>query len=210
MSLKNFPDTETQNNTNIPLAAQTLYELIQNRRSIRQYKTTPVPHKVLLRILEAGTWAPSGKNLQNWRFVILQNDARQAYLEYSQASWQSIRPLLEKRLKPNLYAFTERFFYTLGNAPVVILAYSKPHPEEHPQTTIGSVYMAVQNMLLAAQAEGLGTCPMGAPLEVKEAVNAFLDIDPTQYDLVCGLTLGYPDHAPPAAPRQQGRYCWHT
>lgn len=193
----------------IPQTAQTLYELIQNRRSIRQYKSDDVPQEVLLRILEAGTWAPSGKNIQNWRFVILQNQSREAYLEYSQASWQSIRPLLEKRLKPSLYAFTERFFYTLGNAPVVILAYSKPHPEEHPQTTLGSVYMAVQNMLLAAQAEGLGTCPMGAPLEVKEAVDAFLDIDPMEYDLVCGLTLGYPDHEPPAAPRQPARFCLH-
>ncbi len=193
----------------IPEAAQTLYELIQSRRSIRQYQDTPVPQDVLLRILGAGTWAPSGKNIQNWRFIILQNEARNAYLEYSQASWQSIRPLLEKRLKPSLYAFTERFFYTLGNAPVVILAYSKPHPEEHPQTTLGSVYMAVQNMLLAAQAEGLGTCPMGAPLEVKEAVDAFLDINPSQFDLICGLTLGYPDHEPPAAPRQPARFCWH-
>lgn len=185
-----------------------IYELIRKRRSIRKYKPHPVPRDVIERVLEAASWAPSGKNMQNWRFFVLQGKYRDDYLQYSQKSWDTIRPILEKRLKPSLYEFTERFFYTLGDAPVVIMAYNKPDPEENNQTSMGSVYMAVQNLLLAAEAEGLGTCAMGSPLEVKDEVDRFLGVSGTDLQLICGVTLGYPDHEPPAAKRQTDRIIW--
>lgn len=185
-----------------------LYALIRKRRSIRKYRPELVPRDVLARILEAACWAPSGKNFQNWRFFVLQGAYRDDYLRISQKAWLSIQPILEKRLKPSLYAFTERFFYTLGDAPVVILAYSQPDPEENNQTSLGSVYMGVQNLLLAAEAEGLGTCPMGSPLEVKAEVDRFLGVEGSGLQLVCGVTVGYPDHEPPAAPRQTDRVTW--
>lgn len=185
-----------------------LYELMRKRRSIRKYKPDAVPREVLERILEAASWAPSGKNLQNWRFFVLQGKYRDDYVRYSQKSWLSIQPTLEKRLKPSLYAFTERFFFTLGDAPVVILAYNQPDPEENNQTSLGSVYMAVQNLMLAAEVEGLGTCPMGSPLEVKAEVDRFLGVEGTDLQLICGVTVGYPDHEPPAAPRQPDRVTW--
>lgn len=185
-----------------------LYELMRKRRSIRKYKPDAVPRDVLERILEAASWAPSGKNLQNWRFFVLQGKYRDDYVQYSQKAWLHLQPTLEKRLKPSLYAFTERFFFTLGEAPVVILAYNQPNPEENNQTSLGSVYMAVQNLMLAAEAEGLGTCPMGSPLEVKAEVDRFLGVEGTDLQLVCGVTVGYPDHEPPAAPRQPDRVTW--
>ena len=177
------------------------YSIIKSRRSIRVYKTDPVPEKLVKKIIEIATWAPSGKNLQNWRFFILTGKKKEDYLKLSQKSWLLIKDRLIKRLKPSLYEFTERFFYTLGQAPVLIFAYSKPHPQEHHQTSLGSVYMAVQNLILAAHYEGLGTCVMGAPLEIKDEVNAFLEVN--DMDLICGLTLGYPDHEPPAAERKK-------
>jgi nitroreductase len=185
-----------------------LYDLIRKRRSIRKYKPDAIPQDLLRRILEAALWAPSGKNLQNWRFFVLQGEARDGYLTYSQQAWSHLQPTLEKRLKPGLYSFTERFFFTLGDAPVVILAYSQPSPEENNQTSLGSVYMAVQNLILAAETEGLGTCAMGSPLEVQEQICQFLGLEQTNLQLVCGVTLGYPDHEPPAAPRQPDRVTW--
>ncbi len=185
-----------------------VHALIRKRRSIRVYKPDPVPRELIERVLEAAMWAPSGKNLQNWRFFVLQGAHRDWYLQHSQRAWDVIRPVLEKRLKPSLYEFTQRFFYTLGGAPVLIFAYNQPHPEENNQTAMGSVYMAVQNLLLAAEAEGLGTCPLGSPLEVRDAVDAFLGVKGTGLELVCGITLGWPDHQPPAAPRQGDRVTW--
>lgn len=192
-----------------------IYELLENRKSIRKYKKTPIPKLVLERILEAGMQAPSGKNRQNWRFFVVQGKKRDEYLKYSQKSWLGIKDILRKKLKPSLYEFTERFFYTLGDAPVIIFCYSLNDPEERYHTSIGSVYMAVENMILAAGHEGLGTCPMGAPLEIKDEVDNFLGIkkipvpEGAQLELLCGLVLGYPDHEPPKAPRQtEGRVTW--
>jgi len=179
-----------------------IYELIKSRRSIRSYVPgKEVPEDVLNRILEAGMWAASGKNMQNWRFFVLTGEKRQAYLKYSQKAWLSIKDILEKRLKPSLYQFTERFFFTLGDAPVVIIAFAELNDQDQKQTQIGNVYIAVENMVLAAQHEGLGTCIMGSPLEVEAEVREFLGVTREDWKLVCGLTIGYANHAPPVPPR---------
>lgn len=186
-----------------------LYDLLEMRRSIRKFKAKAIPEDVLNRILDAGLNSPSGKNRQNWRFYVLTEKKRDEYLLLSQKSWLGIKDVLEKRLKPSLYEFTERFFYTLGEAPVVILCYSHNDAEERYHTSIGSVYMAVENMNLACVAEGLGSCTMGAPLEIKEEVDQFLGVTELpeykrgELELLCGLVLGYPDHSPPKAPRQR-------
>ncbi len=191
---------------NPPLDRADIDSIIKSRRSIRYYKKDQVPKELIEKIMEAATWAPSGKNLQNWRFYILTEKKKDAYIKLSQKSWQSLKGILKIRLKPSLYKFTERFFYTLGDAPVLIFAYSKPDPEEQRQTSLGSVYMAVQNLILAAHYEGLGTCAMGAPLEIKEEVSEFLNVE--DMDLICGITLGYPNHEPPAGERKKGRIHW--
>ncbi len=197
------------------MKAQELYELLKARRSIRQYKTDPVPREVIERILSAAMEAPSGKNRQNWRFVVVTGQKREEYLQYSQKSWLKIKDILKSRLKPSLYDFTERFFFTLGDAPVLIFCYAVKSPDEKDLTSIGSVYMAVENLNLAAFAEGLGCCTMGAPLEIKDEVNSFLGVNEWdefksgQLELLCGVTLGYPNHQPPKAPRQlEHRITW--
>lgn len=198
------------------MTSQEFYELVQSRKSIRQYKSDPVPKDVLERIFhQAAFHAPSGKNLQNWRFFIVQGKKRDEYLKYSQKSWLGIKDILQKKLKPSLYSFTERFFFTLGNAPVLVFCYSLNTPEERHYTSIGSVYMAVQNINLACQVEGLGCCTMGAPLEIKKEVDEFLGVtELPEYkaghlELLCGVVMGYPDHNPPKAPRQsENRLTW--
>ncbi len=191
------------------------YKLIESRKSIRKFKPDAIPKEVLERILNAGMHAPSGKNRQNWRFFVVQGEKRNEYLKYSQKSWVGIKDILQAKLKPSLYEFTERFFYTLGEAPVIIFCYSQNSPEERYHTSIGSVYMAAENMNLACLVEGLGCCTMGAPLEIKKEVDEFLgvtnreDYKKGELELLCGIALGYPDHNPPKAPRQiEDRIHW--
>lgn len=191
------------------------YQLVESRKSIRQFKDQQVPREVLERILNAAMHAPSGKNRQNWKFFVVQGEKRNQYLEYSKKSWLGIKDILQQRLKPSLYEFTQRFFYTMGNAPVLIFAYSSNSPDERHYTSIGSVYMSVQNINLACVVEGLGCCTMGAPLEIAEDVNKFLGVDELEefkkgeLELLCGIALGYPDHEPPKAKRQtEGRITW--
>ncbi len=197
------------------MTKEEFYKLLESRRSIRKYKRQSVPKEVIERIIMAGMHAPSGKNRQNWRFYVVQGKKRDEYLKYSQKSWLGIKDILKAKLKPSLYEFTERFFFTLGDAPVLIFNYSINTPEERYHTSIGSVYMAVENMNLACIVEGLGCCTMGAPLEIRSEVDQFLGVTELpeykagQMELLCGLTLGYPDHEPPKAPRQTAdRIVW--
>ena len=188
---------------------EALYQIMAARRSIRKFKPDSVPRAVIERIIEAGTQAPSGKNRQNWRFYVLTGQKRDEYVALSQKTWLGVKDVLVKRLKPSLYAFTERFFFTLGDAPVVILCYSLNDDDERYLTSIGSGYMAVENINLAAIAEGLGCCTMGAPLEIEAEVNAFIGIDHAQgLQLLCGIAIGIPDHDPPKAARQLGVVTW--
>lgn len=191
------------------------YSLLKMRRSIRKYKPDPIPKEILDRILNGAMEAPSGKNRQNWRFIVVSGKKREEYLRYSQRSWDKIKDILKTRLKPSLYDFTERFFYTLGQAPTIIFCYSINSPDEKYLTSMGSVYMAAENINLAAFAEGLGCCTMGAPLEIKDDVNQFLGVTEWpefkagEMELLCGITIGYPDHEPPKAARQiEGRITW--
>jgi nitroreductase len=207
---------QTKNKCMQNIKREEFYQLLQKRRSIRKFKSQSIPREVLERILVQGALeAPSGKNRQNWRFFVISGKKRDEYLKYSQKSWLGIKDILQAKLKPSLYDFTERFFYTLGEAPVVIFAYSFNSPEEKYHTSIGSVYMAVENLNLAAVVEGLGCCTMGAPLEIKQEIDQFLGVDQLpeyksgELELLCAVVMGYPDHEPPKAARQlEGRITW--
>lgn len=197
------------------LNPEEFYKLVQARKSIRKYKPEMPPQDMIERVLAAGTHAPSGKNRQNWRFFVVTGAKRDEYLKYSQKTWLGIKDILQARLKPSLYQFTERFFFTLGEAPVVVFCYSVNSSEEHDLTSMGSVYMAVQNINLACVAEGLGCCTMGAPLEIKDEVDKFLGVDQLpeykigDLQLLCAVSIGFPDHEPPKPPRQTaGRVTW--
>lgn len=192
-----------------------LYEAIEKRKSIRKFKDKGVDKALLEKILEKAMHAPSGKNRQNWRFFVVQGEKRNAYLEYSKKTWLGIKDILKERLKPSLYEFTERFFFTLGDAPVIVFCYSHNDENERYHTSIGSVYMAVQNLNLACVNEGLGCCTMGAPLEIKDEVDKFLGVTELEefkkgeLELLCAVVLGHPDHDPPKARRQlEDRVTW--
>lgn len=191
------------------------YNLLYSRKSIRKFKKQTVDKSLIEKILTNAMQAPSGKNRQNWRFVVVTDKKREEYLKYSQKSWQGIKDILQSRLKPSLYEFTERFFYTLGDAPVIVFCYSHNDKSERYHTSIGSVYMAVQNINLICFAEGLGCCTMGAPLEIKTEVDHFLGVDQLEeykageLELLCAVVIGYPDHDPPKAQRQtDNRITW--
>ncbi len=191
------------------------YQLLKSRKSIRKYKKDIPSKEVLERVLAAAMEAPSGKNRQNWRFFVVQGEKRDRYLKLSQKSWLGIKDVLQNRLKPSLYDFTERFFFTLGDAPIIVFAYSHNSAEERYHTSIGSVYMAVENLNLACFVEGLGCCTMGAPLEIKKDVDEFLGVTELEeykkgeLELLCAVVIGYPDHEPPKASRQlDSRITW--
>ncbi len=181
-----------------------LYEAIKGRRSIRRFKGDPVPREIVERILEMAMWAPSGMNLQNWHFVVIAGDRKDVLVEISAKAYDHIEPVLKEVFadKPPVVESAKKFFKRLGGAPVIVFAYYKP-TKERPETSIQTVAAAIQNLLLAAHAEGLGACWMTGPLHVADQINEFLDIrDKT---LVAVIPIGYPDESPPIPKRKPNR-----
>lgn len=157
-----------------------LGEAIKKRRSIRKYLTRKVENDKLDRVLEAGRLAPSAKNLQEWRFVVVRDEGR--------------RKRLADAAKGQTF---------VGEAPVVIAACATV--TDYVMTCGQLTYpidlaIALEHMVLAAAAEGLGTCWIGAFYE--EEVKKILNIPP-EVRVVALLPLGYPDESPHPRPRKE-------
>lgn len=192
------------------------YEAILNRRSIRKYLKKSVPMALIRKIMTAAMWAPSGGNSQPWRFYVAIDSKRdeliQALIQASgpdtptleeydklvEAVEKEREALLGKSQSPgagvgelsrerNRFArFGSLRFY---NAPVAIVVAA---PKRMGQGSHQSIGAAVQNLLLAAHAEGLATCWLGMPLAFREKLIEILEI-PEDEDLVTSVALGYPD-----------------
>jgi len=154
-------------------------EAIRRRRSIRSYTEQPVAQAALERVLEAGRLAPSARNMQEWRFVVVREPEARARLAEA--------------------ACGQAF---VAQAPVVVAACGVEC--DHVMTCGQHCYpidlaIAVDHMTLQAAAEGLGTCWIGAFHE--EQVKQILGI-PDAVRVVALLPLGHPAEAPGPRPRK--------
>lgn len=158
-----------------------IYDAINNRRSIRVYKTDAIPEAKLNKVLEAARLAPSGKNGQPWRFVVVK-DAQ-------------IRQALVPACRGQAY---------LGQAPVVIAvcgANAEAYQKQGGYMTsmVIDTAIAMEHLILAATAEGLGTCWIGAFSE--EEVRKLLNV-PANLRIVALTPLGFPAELPKPTPRK--------
>ncbi|MEM0058484.1 MAG: nitroreductase family protein [Candidatus Bathyarchaeia archaeon] len=140
-----------------------VFEVIQIRRSVRAYEQTPVPREKLAKVLEAARLAPSAGNIQPWHFIVVTN--------------------AEKRGKLARAPFAK----FLQEAPVVIVGCGDQ--KASPKWFMVDVAIAMQNMVLTATSEGLGTCWVGSFDE--DQVREILKI-PENYRVIALLALGYP------------------
>jgi len=140
-----------------------VFEAVQKRRSVRAYQSTPIPREKLEKILEAARLAPSASNIQPWHFIVV-SDA-------------------EKREKLAKAPFAK----FLKEAPTVIVGCGDQRAS--PKWFMVDVAIAMQNMVLTATSEGLGTCWVGSfdENEVREMLKI-----PENYRVVAILALGYP------------------
>jgi nitroreductase len=142
-----------------------LFEIMRTTRAMRRLKTEPVPDHLIRQVLEAGTCAPSGGNMQTWRFLLVRDPEvkRQVGAIYRRA-WHEIVGPRYRAGGPAPGTTPEGFARMLTaadhladhihEAPVWIVPCLSS--ATHTRTTGSSIYPAVQNMLLAARALGLG------------------------------------------------------
>jgi nitroreductase len=158
-----------------------VFDTIMNRKSIRRYRGDPIPEEVLTRILEAARWAPSGKNLQPWKFIVVR----------------------DKHLRQELAVASARQSF-MAEAPITIVACGFPeesyaHMGRYMKSWSVDVAIAVEHLMLQAQEEGLGTCWIGSFEE--EEVKAILRV-PEKVRVLALTPLGYPDERPAPGARK--------
>ncbi len=158
-----------------------LYAAIRGRRSVRRFSSTPIDQAILERIVGAATWAPSGGNAQTWRFVIVTEPTRIAKL---------------KTVSPGL----------LGDPGAVVAVCQDLADARAKGSTLGEVLlapcdaaMAAQNLLLAAYAEGLGTCTVAS--FTHRAVARLLKL-PETVEPILLVSVGVPNETPKAPERR--------
>ena len=184
-------------------------EALLTRRSIRKYRPEPVPVEDLKEILAAGATAPSAVNMQHWYFVAVQDPAA---LEEVKAIMggvvEKFQPVLEERFSrhPEQIGITNRFLSTLGGAPVCLLVFMLKPDYPDRDGAMQSVSAAIENVLLAAWAKGIGSCWLSAPQRMGFGPAFQRRFAPDKGEFVAAVTLGYPDQQPKMPPRRDGRY----
>lgn len=184
-------------------------ECLLTRRSVRKYRTDPIPREVLERIMEAAVAAPSAINFQHWYFVVVESPERvEEIRQIMERVTDKFRPDLKKRFAnhPETVTQTENFLNTLGHAPVCILAYFLKDSYPDRDGAMQSVSAAIENLLLAAWAEGLGSCWLSAPQKLGFGPELQARFAPDKGEFVAAITLGYSDESPNMPVRREGRY----
>ena len=188
--------------TPIDLASQDVFDIIHTTRTMRRLKPDPVPDDMIVKILEAGIKAPNGGNNQTWHFVVVKDMAIKKAVQviYKRAYDEIIGPKYGSSAPPpgsdaakyhRQHKAVEYLTDHYHEAPVWIVACLN-HGDGQPERMSGaSIYPAVQNMLLAARALGLGASLTTRHMFYAEEADKALEL-PSGYLSYAILPIGYP------------------
>jgi nitroreductase len=197
--------TDTATTDGIPRAGMDLFEAIYTTRAMRRLKPDPIPDHVIRAVLDAAIRAPSGGNQQGWAFVVVRDPELRAGLQriykpciasLFQAGGRYAR-LLEsddpqtarqaRQLRDSALWLGDH----LHEAPVIVVACLHTGGRPTDIATGSSIYPAVQNLMLAARAFGLGTTLTTIHRLRQDEVRALLDI-PETVETAALIPMGYP------------------
>jgi len=187
-----------------------LYEAMSTLRAVRRLRPDPIPEEVLQRIFKAATWAPTGGNMQPWRIVAVRDAAKKRVLEdLYRPHWEAYAPgyrrkmasmpVAEQKKSAGALDAGDYLAAHLHEAPVIAVFCFNPGmmtitDQSQPRPSVvggGSVYPAVQNLLLACRSEGLG-CVLTTLLCLEEpSVRALLAL-PDGWYTCAHVPIGYP------------------
>jgi nitroreductase len=187
-----------------------LYEAMRTLRAVRRLRPDPIPDDVLHRVLEAAAWAPTGGNRQPWRVIVVKDSARKKGLGALYADrWVAFAKMYRSRLAGLPAAAREKTQRMLGagdhlgahfgDAPVILIFCFNPKEMAITDAKLervsvvggASIYTAVENLLLACRAEGLGCVLTTLLCECEPQVRELLAI-PEPWGTAAAIPLGYP------------------
>ena len=182
-------------------ATTDIYEVMNTQRAVRRWTGEPVPEATIRRVIEAATKAPSGSNLQPWAFVVVtDDDKRQLLADAIRASFEQRfggqRPdpeQIEDPVQRRMMRGAFRLFDNFAAAPVLIipclLRVQSPAPEG--LLAGSSIYPSIQNLMLAARAEGLGTVLTTPQDGIRDVLAGEIGI-PEEATPVAIIPMGWP------------------
>ncbi len=170
-----------------------LDEAIKGRRSIRSYRDQPVPFELVHQVLEAGTWAPSAKNGQQWRLTVFTGAAKKRLTDLFRSELEN----LEEKIGRAHMGSSISSCGIMERAPVLIMVWNagmrRCDSEAH------SVSAAIQNMLLKAYDLGLGSLWIADIYYAHEKLTRYLG---KPWKLMAAVALGWPTSTPMLPPRK--------
>ncbi len=178
-------------------------EVLETTGTCRFYRPDPIPDAVLARVLDGARFAPTGGNRQGVRFVVVRDPTRRRQLrDWYLPPWEQYVGRARARPEaplPRLLENADHMARHLDEVPVLIVVCAQLGDLLATDRHLGrlsivggaSVYPSVQNLLLAARAEGLGTALTTLLCAVEPQVKALLEI-PDEVATAALLTLGYP------------------
>jgi nitroreductase len=167
--------------------------LARRQRAHRAFRDEPVDDATIDALLTTATFAPSAENSQPWVFVVVRDAHRRARLGDLMARvWQASRDYSRERLEPHLFADVDAGLGGGGiaAAPVLVVVCADL-ARMHPSTLGSSVFPAVQNLLLAATAAGLGSALTTIATAHTTALRDLLDLPP-DHEPVAVVPIGHP------------------
>ncbi len=186
-----------------------IYEAMRTLRAVRRLRPDPIPDEVLQRVLEAATWAPTGGNVQPWRIVVVKDRAlkvplgklyNERWIAYTkQRAIPASAPADVRARAERTVAAGDYLGAHFGETPVVAvfcfnpknMAITDAKQERVSVVGGGSVYPAVENLLLACRAEGLGCVLTTLLCECEPEVRKLLAI-PDPWYTAAAIPIGYP------------------
>lgn len=188
------------------MSGEAILAHIKSRRTTRIYADRPVPDELVDKVLEAALSAPSAHNSQPWVFFVVRGaEFRSRLVGEMISEWERVM-VLDGRPRGLIEATKAKFTARFNSAPVLIVAcvnhralYYDRYSDEYRKSLEGilghhSLAAAIENMLLAAHALGLGACWYSAPLFCQQRVRDALGIG-GELEPAALITLGYPAKA---------------
>lgn len=172
---------------------------IQERRSIRKFQDKTVPKEIIEKILELSTKAPSGKNRQPWRFIVLQNSGKDELVSIMDNALNQHK----KQIKHT--GSLELSINSINEASAVVLVFNafsnfeEDYNHYRLLTDAQSIGAAVQTLLLAAQDFELGTLWICDIFHCDKKICSWLN---RKDELVAAVAIGYPNQSPYPRPRK--------
>ena len=178
-----------------------IYEAIEKRRTIREFKGA-ASEEQLNRIIAAAILSPSSQNKQNWEFVIIDDPALIEQVSEIKYLLNRGKPR-EEEVSPEQEAAAQRQKNSFANAGLVLVFHdSKP-------ADAAGIWCSIENLLLAAVAEGLGTRIARFGGDAAAAINKLMNA-PEGIELVAAISVGVPAEVPgPRNLRPEGSWLHH-